>query len=311
MILDIKKIFIHFGPWVVIGAVALFFIRTLSDNWHRLDTINFSLSVWGFMGVILFMLAVVLSGILWGRLLMLLSSIEISISDSIRIHSASWLLKYIPGQVGSYLNKIAWGNKKGISKKTVSTSFIYENVLMVVAGFILSMPVVFLFQTTISNNINVYLLLLMIVPLTVVMSKRIFYLVLNKVATIFKREPFSESDFLTNKDLIKYQLGYLFPRVLNGVGFVLIVQSLLPVSPAMYVGLGATYILASILGLLAFFTPGGLGVREAVIVVLVSVYFTVDQAVVVAIIVRLYATLSDVGVAMVYLGLNKGMTLQR
>jgi glycosyltransferase 2 family protein len=297
-------------PWVVVLAVAVFFYRTLSDNLHKLEGISLGFDVWALLGIIAFTLAVVVSGLLWGNLLSKLAGREVYTADAVRIHAASWLLKYVPGQVGSYLNKLAWGTKQGISKKTVSTSFIYENVLMVVAGITLSFPIVLIFNDAFKGNLSLFVPVLMIIPMVIVFSRKIFYTLLNKAFLFVGKKPFQKSDFLTGFELIRYQLGYFIPRLLNGVGFIFIVQSMLPVSAPMYVGLASIYILASIVGLLAVFVPGGLGVREAVIVAFLSVYFPVEQAIIVALVTRLYATISDAGVALVYLILNKGKIKQ-
>lgn len=306
----IKKILTWAFPWVIIGCIAVLFYRTLSDNWHKLDGVNFTINVFALTGMLMFMLAVIVSGILWGRLLVKLSGFEVSVVDAVRIHCASWLLKYIPGQVGSYLNKIAWGKKVGISKKTISTSFIYENVLMVLAGVALSVPVFLLFKDILGNNVSLFIPVLVVLPMLIVLSRPAFQFLLNSMFKVLKKKPFKESDFLPTRDLVLYQLGYLLPRLLNGVGFVFIVQSLVSVGADMYVGLAAIYILASIVGLLAIFVPGGLGVREAVIVVFASVYFPVEQAIILALVARLYATISDLGVAAVYIILNKGKIKQ-
>lgn len=306
-----KKFITSILPWLVVGSVGFLFYRTLSDNWQKLEGIRFSVDVWAISGTILFTLAVVVSGILWGKLLARLASKQIRTMDAVRIHSASWLLKYIPGQVGSYLNKIAWGKTQNISKKSISTSFIYENVLMVLAGVTLSFPVVIIFQEAFGDNLSLFIPVLMVIPLSVVLSRKMFYSIVNKLFLLLGKEPFNRSDFLTAKALISYQAGYLIPRLLNGIGFVFIANSLLPIEPSMYVGLAATYILASIVGLLAFFVPGGLGVREAVIVAFLSVYFPVEQAIIVALVTRLYATVSDIGVALVYVILNKGKIRQQ
>jgi uncharacterized membrane protein YbhN (UPF0104 family) len=78
----------------------------------------------------------------------------------------------------------------------------------------------------------------------------------------------------------------------------------------MYVGLAAMYIFASVVGLLAIFVPGGIGIREAVIVAFASVYFPIEQAIVLSLVARLYATIADLGVGGVYLILNKGRIQQ-
>jgi len=306
-----KKTFYRLLPIVIVLSVSWFFYRTLSQNWEKLDGIDLSVDTSSFMGAVLFTAAVVVSGHLWGKMLEILSGNPVKASDAIRIHAASWLLKYIPGQVGSYLNKLAWGTKNGFSKKTVSTSFIYENVLMAIAGLTLSVPAFLIFRQSVGSNIFLFLPALMVVPMAVVLSKSYFYRVLNTIFRLLNKKPFRESDFLNGHLLSRFFIGYFIPRLLNGIGFVLIVQSIVPVSPSMYIGLGATYILASIVGLLAFFVPGGLGVREAVIVAFLSVYFPVEQAIIVALITRVYATISDIGVAVVYIVLNKGKIVQQ
>jgi glycosyltransferase 2 family protein len=299
------------APWAVILLVAIFFYSALSSNWRQLDDISIRFDGLTVAALVCFTGAVIVSGVLWGRLLALLSGQKVKVADAIRIHSASWLLKYIPGQIGSYINKVLWGSRRGISKKTVSTSFIYENVLMVFAGFILATPVFILFQEQLGSNLANLLPLLILIPMLVVLVRPVFYFLLNTLFTKLGRIPFRESDFLSTGQLVKYQLGYLIPRILNGAGFVLIVSSMMTISPDMYIGLGATYILASIIGLLAIFVPGGLGVREAIIVLVLSVYFPVEQAIIVALVARFYATISDLGVGLVYLILNKGKIKQQ
>lgn len=291
--------------WSVVAVVGVFFYVTLKENWSNLEGVNLQFDAWAALGLLAFVVAVVMSGWLWGKLLGAITGRTVSTVHAIRIHCASWLLKYIPGQVSSYINKILWGQKNEFSKKVISTSFVYENVLMVIAGFALSIPVLLLIAGD-QDWTRIITPLLIALPMLLVLNRRLFLWILNKFARLVRRKAFTQDQLLSPRKTVKYQFLYTIPRLLNGVGFVLIAQSVLSVEPSMYIGLGATYILASIVGLLAIFVPGGLGVREAVIVTFASVYFPVEQATVLAIVARLYATLSDVGVAVIYLILNKG-----
>lgn len=304
-----KNLRTAFG-WVIILAIGWFFYRTLSDNWDNLEGVDLHVDTWATIGLLAFVGAVVTSGWLWGRLLAVLSGERVGAADAIRIHSASWLLKYVPGQVSSYINKLLWGQRQGFSKKIISTSFVYENVLMVIAGFALAVPVLLVLAGN-RDWTQLVVPLLMVIPMIAVLNRRAFLWMLNLFSRLVRRDAFSADQLLASRYTLKYQFAYAIPRLLNGVGFVLIAQSILAVEPGMYVGLGATYILASIIGLLAIFVPGGLGVREAVIVTFASVYFPIEQATVLAIVTRLYATLSDIGVAVIYLILNKGRIRQR
>lgn len=298
-------------PWLVVGAVAVFFWRTIANNLDSLRDVSIRIDAWLVGSVVIFTLAVVVSGILWGRILSRLAARRISVADAVRIHCASWVLKYIPGQVGAILNKLAWGTKVGISRKTVSNSFIYDNVLMVIASVVLSLPVLFMFQDVLGDNISLFLPLLMVVPMLIIFWPGVFNRILNRLLALAKRDPFLDTDFLPPGRLVQFQIGYLLPRLLNGVGFVFIVHSTVGVQPEWVVGLAATYILASIVGMLAFFVPGGIGVREAVAVALLSIYMPAAQAIVVTLIARLCATVSDALVALVYFVLNKGRLRQQ
>ena len=57
-------------PWAIVALIGLFFYRTLADNWAKLDDFNFSFTTGSLFGVVIFTLAVVASGILWGRILL-------------------------------------------------------------------------------------------------------------------------------------------------------------------------------------------------------------------------------------------------
>lgn len=308
--MSIKKIIFKILPWAIVAVVAYFFWKSLSKNYHKLGEVDISFNIQAVIGILLFTAAVVVSGMLWSRLLSRLASKPVSYRQGIRVHSASWVLKYVPGQVGSLINKLTWGVKNDISKKTITTSFLYENVLTVFASIIVSIPVVWIFKDVLGDGLSMLIPLAVVIPLFVILYKPLFYKLLNFGMSILKRKPFKSSDFLPTKNILLYTIGYLAPRVLNGIGFVFIAISFLDIEPSMYLGLGATFVLASVVGLLAVFVPGGIGVREAVIVLLASMYLPVEQAIVLSLLARLYAIFADVGVAIVYLIFNKGRIKQ-
>ena len=308
-----KKLLRTGVAWLLVLAVLGFFAKTLIDNWQNLDGVEMQIDVWGVLSLVSFVLAVVVSGALWGKLLNSLSSgAVVSIKDAIRIHCASWLLKYIPGQAGSYLNKLAWGQKNGFTKKVITTSFIYENVLMVLAAGILSLPIATMMSDRLPSNLASFLPYLLVVLVASMLLPSVFRALLNTMMRLARRDRFASGDFLSGVSIFNFQIQYLLPRLLNGIGFVLLAVSILPmIEPSMYVGLGASYIVAGVIGMLAIFVPGGLGVRESVIVVLASAYLPIEQAIVLSLVARLYSTLADIGVALIYLILNRWKLVQQ
>jgi uncharacterized membrane protein YbhN (UPF0104 family) len=300
-------------PFLVVAITVFFFARALGRNWGEVQQISFTPNLASAIGVICFMASVIVSGILWSGILnKLVTSKHIGWVDGVRIHTASWLLKYIPGQAGSYLNKLAWGVKNGYSKKALTNSFIYENALLLFASIIISVPVVIaVLSSRFSENLTLFAPLLVAVPLVLVLHQNTFYKVTNFIFKKLKNQTISKDLFLRTEQIAFLQLEFLLPRILTGVGFVWIASSLVYVAPSDYVPLAVIYILAGVVGLLAIFVPSGLGVREAVIVLLASAYMTPAQAVVVSIAARFYATIADLLLAGVYLVLNKGRINQQ
>ena len=101
-------------------------------------------------------------------------------------------------------------------------------------------------------------------------------------------------------------LIFLIPRLINGLGFVLIASIFITPNLFDTIQLGGAYILGGIIGILAFFVPSGIGVREAVIVICAGSVLGTDFAIAAAIIARVCATAGDVLVALIY-GVLKGI----
>lgn len=292
---------------VTLGVVALvgyFFFRALADNWAAVREIDLAVNGYSIGAVLLFAVAVMVSGLLWGSMLSALGSVRVPVRDAIRVQCASWLLKYVPGQVGSVANKVLWAGQRGISRTLVVITFVYENVFLLL-GSIIPTALILIFFDTLSGASTSALsgllpVLLALVPLLLVTDRRVFRWGVNLVARRALARDVPHEYFLSSKAGFGYQLAFLVPRLINGLGFVMIVASFLDVPGDAYVPLAAAYVLAGAVGILAVFVPSGLGVRESVIVLLASRYMPVEEAIVLSLVARLYSTVGDVVLALVY-----------
>lgn len=295
------KIFRTIFAWAIIGLIVYFFGKALINNWGQLQDVGLSFNIWSVLSIIFFAFAVVWTGVLWGKLISQLSNKPVSAEEAIKVHSLSWILKYIPGQAGSLLNKISWAQKNGYSKKLVTVTFLYEHAFLIFASLLLSVPIILVsFFDKASENISIFAPMLLALPLLLLVDQKVFYTLLNYLFKVLKRKPIDKEYILKSKQLFYYVLQFLGPRLLNGIGFIFVAASIIHVPEQAYMGLAATYILAGAVGLLAIFVPSGLGVREAVIVLFASQYFSIEVAIVLSLLARLYATLSDAVVALIY-----------
>ncbi|MBH0009723.1 lysylphosphatidylglycerol synthase domain-containing protein [Salinibacterium sp. SWN1162] len=289
---------------VVLSLVAVLFWRALADNWAEVQAQQLQFSWLMVAAVVLFAVAVPVSGLLWGAIVNRLSpATTVTPREAMAVHSASWLLKYVPGQVGSLLNKVIWGKKQGISRSVIVISFIYENVFLQVSSIVPSAAILLvsvglvIFQ---DNPVTVLLPILALIPLLMVLDRRLFHPVLNFGAKRILKQELPREYFLPPAAVGGYLVGFVAPRIINGVGFVLVASSFLDLEPSAWLPLAATYVLAGAIGILAVFVPSGLGVREAVIFVFALQYMTPAQAVILSLLARLLSTVADAVVALLY-----------
>ncbi|MGC0274928.1 hypothetical protein ACO0LV_18250 [Pseudactinotalea sp. Z1739] len=286
---------------VIVAVVGVLFARALVRNWDALADLDLRPDAWIAGSVLLFASAVVVSGILWGRMVAHLGEIRVGLLESVRVHCLSWLLKYIPGQVGSVANKLAWAGSRNVSRSLTTLSFFYENAFLIIGSIIPpGLILLMLGSVELGEGGVVVVTAASVVPLLLLTSRPILRWGTNHVARrVFKREV-PQAYFLGSAQALKYQLQYLVPRVVNGAGAVLIAISMFDVPVSDYIPLACAYIFAGAAGLLAVFVPSGVGVRESVFVLLSVAYLPVEQAIVLALAARLFATLGDGVVAVIY-----------
>jgi glycosyltransferase 2 family protein len=288
---------------LVFFATTYFMSLVLFNYWDEIKESGLTLNKFSLIAIMLFISAVSYSGLLWAEILRCISRVEFDTHHAVRAHCISWLLKYIPGQAGSFLGKIAWGLKTSIPKKVVISSFFYENILLLFSSLIISIPILLnQYFAKINSQLSLFLPVFALVPLFVVFYKPFFLKITGKIYFLMRNESLPEQLFLNSTSLFLLLVKYSLPRVLTGLGFIFVILSILPPDKLTlldYISLGAAYVLAGIIGLIAIFTPGGIGVREAVIVLFASSHFTVGQSIYLALIARFYTLLADIILALI------------
>jgi glycosyltransferase 2 family protein len=306
----------YVGTAVVLVAVGLLFYRALADNWAEVQKQHLSFSWLMVAAVVVFAIAVPVSGLLWGQIVNRLTpGPRAGVRESMAVHSASWLLKYIPGQVGSLVNKVIWGQGKGLSRTLIIITFIYENVFLQLASIVPSMVILLLFLGVAvfeQNPITIALPLLALVPLAVVLIRPVFHRTMALVTRRILKQQLPEEYFLPTSSSLLLLTEFLVPRIINAVGFVFVAQSVIDVDPVLWPVFGAAYVLAGAVGILAVFVPSGLGVREAVIFAcLIAAGVPAAQAAIVSILSRLISTVADGVIALIYLSLRASLAKEQ
>lgn len=286
---------------LVIAVVAYFFTKALADNWEAIQQADLSWGWWAPAALLLFVVAVATSGWLWGRIVAALSQRPLSAAESVRVHFLSWLLKYIPGQAGFVVNKVAWGKRRGLSRLLVLISVVYENAFLLL-GSTVPMLAILLVARAGDGEVThlVWFAVAAVVPLIVLLHPAVFHRIVNVLARRTLKRNVPAQFFLPSLSVWRYQLAFLLPRVINGIGVVAIAGAVAGAAPSSWLPLIAAYTLAGAVGILAVFVPSGLGVRESVFVLFAAPYLGLEKAIIVSLAARVLATVADLLIAGAY-----------
>lgn len=294
---------------VIIVIVAYFFVRAIWDSWDDVAAEQLGFDWLWILAAVIFAIAVPLTGLLWARILRVLDrDADLTVAEAVAVQCASWLLKYIPGQVGSVANKVVWAGRKGISRTLIVISFIYENVFLQLASIIPSVIILLLSlgSDLFGDNAGLLLLpLLVLVPFGVVMYRPFFQRIVSTLARRALKQDVPARYFLGSWQSVRFIVEFVGPRILNGIGFLMICATVTEVGPGQWLPFAAAYVLAGAIGILAFFVPSGLGVREAVLVLVLGQYMPVHEAIIISLLARLISTAGDGLVALIYIGVRR------
>ncbi|UVY85193.1 lysylphosphatidylglycerol synthase domain-containing protein [Brachybacterium sp. NBEC-018] len=294
---------------LVVGLVGWLFARSLAANWTELRAQHLRFSWWWVAATVCFAGAVAVTGSAWGRIVRWLDpQAEVSAREAVAVQCLSWVLKYIPGQVGSVTNKVLWAGKKGISRTLILISFVYENVFLQIASIVPALVILLISLGPGVLGANATLLLaplLVLIPAAMVLHAPTFRRIVDLPLRRILKRPVPAEYFLSGPRSLVSVLEFVLPRVVNGVGFVMIAATVSDIGPGQWLPFAAAYALAGAVGILAILVPSGLGVREAVIVLVLSQYVPAPEAIVISLLARLLATIGDAVVALVYLAVRR------
>jgi len=265
--------------------------NVLIGNLPELIESGISFGAWFFVSVALFILAVLFSGVLW---VIVLQSLGVAVRGRVLklllVHVDSWTARYIPG-VGSIGAKLISAKRLSISKSRIFASSVYENLFLQLSSYLIGLTVYFsplAFALPFLTGESNFWLVLVLFPVGLLL----FPVAANLISKSVGRIDFPMLNFGTSIYLASV---FTVPRVLNGVAVATISVGMgqqLELSQLAVVG--AAFVVAGAIGILAVFTPSGLGVREAVFIALViPTGLSPVQAVSLAALARIITTVSD------------------
>ena len=239
---------------------------------------------------------VLIFGLVWGGILQRLAGSESGIDFRyLRAFAYSWPGRYLPGTLPYHAARVLMAGRLGTTKRVVAASIGYETVLQLSSAALVGVICLTLALGSSAGAGPLYVVpALLIVPLPVLLRPGILQPLSGWALKRVGRQPLDRAFFLSTGENLRVFMAYCFGHGLNGLGFFLVARALLGPDEISLPLAVAALNLAGLLGVLAFFVPGGIGVREGVIVALLSGSLTPETALLVAGTARAVSIVADV-----------------
>jgi len=282
-------------------AILVFFVGQLKSDWSNLTAHTFQWNPWllglAFLG---FMLQELSYGLIWQAILARLGH-RLDLRLCLRIYLASEFVRYIPGNVWHVLTRIFWVGKYGVSRPIAFTSMTIELITKLAAGaLVFAVSLLFwhdvgaISRISALNQIAVIVGVATILALLILLYPRVLNGLLNFALRLLKRDPVLLT--LRYSDILLITLAWCVSWIVAGAAFYVLLLALWPETPlvALPICIGI-YAIAWDIGFVSFFTPSGLGFREAAIVGLFALALPLPAGLgtIMAFLSRLVSTLAE------------------
>ncbi len=308
--MNLKKILQYLLALIVIVAVGYFFYLEFKKNWDAIRAYHFAINFYYIVASIFVMtIGFLMDTYIWQIFVNDYLPKKLTFCESMALYNTTAMLKYIPGKIWIYTAQIALMSSKGISKAVL----IYINLIcficltFVSAIYALYYYLFYLQMAPWEISILIFILLIALDFIFVIWNTSIINYLIIPINRIFKREiqPIKIKKLLLIYLQLLYLLGYVPVGIgmyflAKGIGMEIPFSSILPVIATLSVSL--------VLGYIAFFSPGGLGIREGTMFVMLKQFANVETALILPIAMRLIYIIIELllGIIGILVGMKYG-----
>ena len=290
------KIYKFTGFVVVVGCCIFFFyqIANYSDNLKTIFVDSASIKTLLVL-ILLYLFIFLNSSLIWYILMKSFTDFGGSLVVCIHIYMFSQFAKYLPGNVGHHVGRVYLSRKYHFNTLQVIGVMVVENILPVAASVIFSIYIIEQYQLNINHYFQIHMDYQIILFSLIVTGIMMFGLFLKrkKISTLFCT--YIDPKIRLGNVFLGFLLVFLNFFSL-GLILLVLIKSYSNEVPADFLLITGIFAVSWVLGFITPGSPGGIGVREALLVAFLSPIYGNIMAVWLSIMLRIITTIGD-GVA--------------
>jgi uncharacterized membrane protein YbhN (UPF0104 family) len=284
------KIFRRILAAAVVLVIFFFLIRSLIRNWHQIPFADLRFNPAYLLLSFVFLLATFLIFVkAWQAIIRSLEG-DISYPFAFWVMAASQTAKYVPGGVWFALGRVYLARSEKLSAATIGVSVIIETGLTFLVGILLFFLALSL--THPENFVNYLLLIPVLLFFILVLYPPVLARFINIGLKIFRRPPVQIK--LRYGSLLRIAVYFLGLWLAQIIGYYLLINALYPVPINQFPALAAIYIISWMAGFIVILAPGGLGVREGTMTLLLSSVIPSALAIGISFLSRVWITVFEI-----------------
>jgi len=274
---------------VIAGASFLFLSVGLYRNWQELAQYEWSIDYrYLLASSAIYPISFLLVASVWSLVIGRLGGFSDYVGN-LQIYCYSGLAKYIPGTFWYVLGRAYFYEKKGVAKSLTALGSLWELSLAAFSGLLVYLPLTICSRQMYVGPVNYLLLLLLPLGFVVLypsgLQVALKHILKDRVVNI---------GLIRSQDALAWIALYACAWLLGGLAFYLQANMIFPIPLAHLPAVASFLVISGVISHLAFFIPAGLGIREVSLSVLLSSYVPFGMAIVIALVFRLWMTLSEV-----------------
>lgn len=260
--------------WVkalIIIAIFIFIFKSLFDNWGQLKAAKATFNYYYVISsVIVMQLAWLTTSWSWCKTLEIFGH-KISFRNAFVIYFRSMVGKYLPGKFMQLMGMTYIASQKGVPEGLTVASVVIGQVYSLFSGVVIFAGALLAWEFKSSSG---YLLgfrwsaiPILIVILGLSFRPGLMIPLINWFLRLMKRVEIKTT--IGIRQALSIFILFLIPWFVFGLSFWLLARSLAPVPLSQYALLTSIVVGGTVIGFLAVFSPGGIGVREGAMVILI------------------------------------------
>jgi len=277
---------------VVVLVIFFFLIRSLVRNWHQIPFADLRFNPFYLLLSFFFLLVTFLIFVkAWQTIIRSLEG-DISYPFAFWVMAASQTAKYVPGGVWFALGRVYLARSEKLSAEKIGVSVIIETGLTFLVGILLFFLALSLAHP--ENLVNYLLLIPVFLFFILVLYPPVLERFVNIGLKMIRRPPvLIKMRYGSLLGIAVYFLGLWLAQI---VGYFLLINALYPVPLGQFPALAAIYIISWMAGFIIILAPGGLGVREGTMTLLLSSVVSSALAIGISFLSRVWVTIFEVAI---------------